>query len=112
MLHLLAVGALVVPLFFLVPAAIFYHIEGEWTFLDSLYYCFISLTTVGLGDYIPGDSPGQTNRPIYKLAITGECAGEGLSTNRPVQVSVPAKGYLQTGQYRWQWLLMNHCIMH
>ncbi|XP_043231076.1 potassium channel subfamily K member 6-like [Amphibalanus amphitrite] len=71
MVHLTVVGTLVVSFFFLVPAGIFYHIEGDWTFLDSLYYCFISLTTVGLGDYIPGDSPGQTNRPIYKLAITG-----------------------------------------
>ena len=77
LLHLSLVGLLVGSLFFIVPAVVFNRIEGGWTFLDSLYYCFISLTTVGLGDYIPGDSPGQIYRPIYKLAITGGWKSRG-----------------------------------
>ncbi|XP_043212872.1 potassium channel subfamily K member 6-like, partial [Amphibalanus amphitrite] len=69
--HLAAVVVLIACLFFLVPAAIFNRLEPGWSFLDSLYYCFISLTTVGLGDYVPGDRPGQQYRPLYKVAITG-----------------------------------------
>ncbi|XP_037089612.1 potassium channel subfamily K member 1-like isoform X1 [Pollicipes pollicipes] len=69
--HLALVGLLIVCCFFLVPAAVFSRVEDGWSFLDSLYYCFISLTTVGLGDYIPGDRPGQEYRPLYKVAITG-----------------------------------------
>uniref|UniRef100_A0A1B6C3L8 Potassium channel domain-containing protein n=1 Tax=Clastoptera arizonana TaxID=38151 RepID=A0A1B6C3L8_9HEMI len=70
-LHLFIVATLLITLFLLIPAAIFATIEPEWDYLDSLYYCFISLTTVGLGDYIPGDSPNQPYRPLYKVATTG-----------------------------------------
>ncbi|XP_014282019.1 potassium channel subfamily K member 6 [Halyomorpha halys] len=69
-LHLMAVGSILVIFCIMIPASIFAAIEPEWDFLDSLYYCFISLTTVGLGDYIPGDFPNQPYRPFYKILTT------------------------------------------
>lgn len=69
-LHLALVVTVLACLFLAVPAAIFAAIEPDWDFLDSLYYCFISLTTIGLGDYIPGDAPDQPYRPLYKVATT------------------------------------------
>ncbi|KAL3231991.1 hypothetical protein MRX96_023078 [Rhipicephalus microplus] len=69
--HLFIVGLLVVVFFFLVPAAIFSSLEPEWDYVDSLYYCFISLTTIGLGDFTPGDSYEQPYRPLYKVAVVG-----------------------------------------
>ena len=71
MFHLAIIGTITFGLFMVVPAFIFAKLEPGWDFLDSLYYCFISLTTIGLGDYIPGDAPRQPMRPLYKICITG-----------------------------------------
>lgn len=36
-----------------VPAAVFNAIE-DWSYLQAVYYCFVSLSTIGLGDYVAG----------------------------------------------------------
>merc|ERR1719468_688184 len=68
--HLIMILFAILILLFLIPAAIFASLEPKWGYLDSMYYCFISLTTVGLGDFIPGDTPGQNLRPLYKALTT------------------------------------------
>jgi len=71
LLHLSLVGGVVALLILLIPASILDSLEPNWTWQDSFYYCFISLTTVGLGDFIPGDEPGQSARSLYKSVIAG-----------------------------------------
>lgn len=39
--------------FVTIPAVVFKHIEG-WTTLDAIYFVVITLTTVGIGDYVAG----------------------------------------------------------
>lgn len=73
MLHLAVVSGFVLVVAFLVPSWVFMWVEEDWHFIDAFYYCFVSLTTIGLGDYVPGDKPGQAGRSLYKLLITGEC---------------------------------------
>uniref|UniRef100_T1JN22 Potassium channel domain-containing protein n=1 Tax=Strigamia maritima TaxID=126957 RepID=T1JN22_STRMM len=70
MLHLTTMVLFVFICFYVVPALVFSTLEPNWGFLDSLYYCFISLTTIGLGDYIPGDNPNQPYRPLYKVSCS------------------------------------------
>lgn len=68
--HASVLGVLVVACFLLIPAAVFSGLEENWNFLESFYFCFISLTTIGLGDYVPGEAANQTFRELYKVGIT------------------------------------------
>ncbi|XP_021108288.1 potassium channel subfamily K member 6 isoform X2 [Heterocephalus glaber] len=68
--HLVALLAVIVTICFLVPAVVFEHLEEAWSFLDAFYFCFISLSTIGLGDYVPGEAPGQPHRALYKVLVT------------------------------------------
>ena len=40
--------------FVTLPSIIFYCVETDWTYLDSVYYVFVSLSTVGFGDLVNG----------------------------------------------------------
>jgi len=89
LLHFGTILGTLIFLFLLMPAAMFTYLEPEWNYMDSLYYCFISLTTIGLGDYIPGDAPDQKYRPLYKLMITGNNVDEIRNSSyycKPVQL--------------------------
>lgn len=67
--HFVLLLVLVVLCFFLTPAAVFSVVEGSWSFLDGLYFSFISLCTIGLGDFVPGTQPGQKYRPLYQVTV-------------------------------------------
>ena len=63
-------GSIYLLLSILLPTLFFYIIEPDWTFLDGLYFVFISLTTIGLGDYIPGDHPDMAAyQTFYKTCV-------------------------------------------
>ena len=40
--------------YIIVGTLAFSNWEG-WSYLDGAYFCFISLMTVGFGDFVPGD---------------------------------------------------------
>uniref|UniRef100_A0A8C5QTB0 Potassium channel domain-containing protein n=1 Tax=Leptobrachium leishanense TaxID=445787 RepID=A0A8C5QTB0_9ANUR len=61
--------AVILLLFFFIPAVFFDLVEGNWEYLDALYFCFISLTTVGLGDFVPGEQSGQRMHVLYKVLV-------------------------------------------
>jgi hypothetical protein len=49
----LLVTVFVIPLY-LTLGAVLFSIWEKWSFLDSFYFCFITLTTIGFGDFVPG----------------------------------------------------------
>ncbi|XP_028853817.1 potassium channel subfamily K member 10b [Denticeps clupeoides] len=54
--------------FVTIPAFIFKHIEG-WSVLDSIYFVVITLTTVGIGDYVAGGDRNLDYMKWYKPLI-------------------------------------------
>lgn len=67
-LHLFIVTIVLFSLLIILPAFLFYQMEPQWSFLDSFYYCFITITTVGLGDYVPGQNGVVENRTWYLIS--------------------------------------------
>ncbi|KAJ8401237.1 hypothetical protein AAFF_G00388190 [Aldrovandia affinis] len=53
-----------VTVFFVVPMEVFKTYEG-WTHSQAIYYCFITLSTIGFGDYVADDNPEQTYPDWY-----------------------------------------------
>ncbi|XP_063339256.1 potassium channel subfamily K member 4 [Pelmatolapia mariae] len=53
-------------IFLAVPTVVFQKVE-EWSFLESLYFVVITLTTVGFGDYVPVG--GIEDDSFFKLLV-------------------------------------------
>uniref|UniRef100_A0A3P8V949 Potassium two pore domain channel subfamily K member 4 n=1 Tax=Cynoglossus semilaevis TaxID=244447 RepID=A0A3P8V949_CYNSE len=53
-------------IFLAVPTVVFQKVES-WSFPESLYFVVITLTTVGFGDYVPGD--GREDDVFFKPLV-------------------------------------------
>lgn len=50
---------------------LFYHFVEGWRWLDSLYFCVITLATVGYGDFSPKTDPGKIFTMFYVFTGIG-----------------------------------------
>ncbi len=58
-------------------SAMYTPIEG-WTYLDSLYFCFVTFSTIGFGDLVSSQNAAYGYQGLYRLAnfffiLTGVC---------------------------------------
>ena len=60
-----------VALAVLVLGATYYHFVEGFRWLDSFYFCTITLTTIGYGDFSPKTDPGKLFTIFYVLAGVG-----------------------------------------
>jgi voltage-gated potassium channel len=51
--------------------ALFFHKIEHWSWLNSFYFCTITLTTVGYGDFVPTTDAGKLFYIFYVLAGIG-----------------------------------------
>ncbi|KAM4834613.1 potassium channel subfamily K member 17 [Thomomys bottae] len=56
-------------LFLLLPPLLFSYMEG-WSYLESFYFAFITLSTVGFGDYVIGMDPARWYPLWYKNVVS------------------------------------------
>ena len=59
-----ATGALLL----LVVGTIVYHVAEDWSWVDSIYFCTIAVTTVGFGDLSPTTDGTKLFTIVYVLA--------------------------------------------
>ena len=51
--------------------ALLFHWLEEWTLTDACYFCFITLSTIGFGDFVPGKSLGFETQEAKVKLVTG-----------------------------------------
>jgi hypothetical protein len=45
--------------------SVFYHFVENWTWIDSVYFCVVTLTTIGFGDFAPKTDFGKIFTIFY-----------------------------------------------
>ncbi|XP_021913562.1 open rectifier potassium channel protein 1 isoform X2 [Zootermopsis nevadensis] len=59
-------------IFIFLPTGVFMHFEG-WTFVESLYYAFVTLSTIGFGDFVAGQTDKHRDSEalylLYKVML-------------------------------------------
>ncbi|MFO0862343.1 MAG: potassium channel family protein [Candidatus Saccharibacteria bacterium] len=60
-----------IALVLLVGGAIFFHYQEKWSWLNSFYFCTVTLATVGYGDFTPQTNLGKIVDIFYILGGIG-----------------------------------------
>jgi voltage-gated potassium channel len=64
-------GPLLLVVSLLIVGTAFYSLVEGWNVLDAVYFCAMSLATVGYGDLVPETAAGKVFTIVYVLAGIG-----------------------------------------
>lgn len=68
-------GLLLLTLLLLISGTFFYvHVE-HWSYLDALYFCVMTMSTIGYGDFTPTTTLSKIFTIIYSLTSIGVFVG-------------------------------------
>ncbi len=59
----------VIAFYIFVGALLFVFWEG-WEALDASYFCFVTVSTIGFGDIVPGSANFETKADQYKMILS------------------------------------------
>ncbi|XP_061896472.1 potassium channel subfamily K member 17-like [Entelurus aequoreus] len=54
-------------LFFLIVPMIVFQFREGWTYSQAIYYCFITLSTIGFGDFVADNNPDKVYPEWYSI---------------------------------------------
>ncbi|KAL3319216.1 hypothetical protein Ciccas_002110 [Cichlidogyrus casuarinus] len=57
---------LTVLISYIMTGAVIYKFQEGWDLLNSIYFTFITLTTIGFGDIVPGSSKMEQRNPVVQ----------------------------------------------
>ena len=58
-------------LILLISGSIFYMHFEDWSFVDALYFCAMTMTTVGYGDFAPTSPTSKIFTVVYTFSSIG-----------------------------------------
>ena len=64
-----------IMLILLITGTVFYVIEEGWSYVDALYFCVMTMSTVGYGDLTPTSSVSKVFTMVYCLIAIGVFIG-------------------------------------
>lgn len=64
-------GLLIASALIVVIGTVVYHYVEDWSWLDSLYFSVITLTTIGFGDFAPQTDIGKAFTIVYIIIGVG-----------------------------------------
>ncbi len=59
----------------LISGMIFYAHYEDWGYLDALYFCVMTMSTIGYGDFVPTSSLSKVFTIVYSLVSIGVFVG-------------------------------------
>lgn len=107
-INLLIATGLLSSIIITTGAAVFSRYEG-WSYFDSFYYCFVTLTTIGFGDYVALQVCFKGWVVFVRKSDRGPLAAGGLAAGSPCVSSgrQPATGLVLTATRAAECLLQD-----